>query len=150
MPQNATPFKKSPGSDDLQPDQLKAIAALASGASVIDAAAQAGVDRSTLYRWKEIPEFAAELNRTRAEQADAIRGELRALAGTAVKTIRTILDDPTTAPGVRLRASLAVLETLKALEPESIGPTDAATIRDHLLDQKLFKDTLAMFRDQPK
>ncbi len=82
MPQNETP------STGPSPAQMGAIEALARGATVTNAAAAAGVDRTTVHRWlRDGPEFIAELNRTRLEMADGIRGELRALAADAVRKV---------------------------------------------------------------
>src|SRR3954466_14149234 len=63
--------------DDLTPPQSRAVAALASGATISAAAVAAGVSRPTVYAWiDKVPAFVAELNRERAEQHEAIRGEL--------------------------------------------------------------------------
>src|SRR4051812_612547 len=88
---------------DLGPNQLAAIAALVGGSSVTDAAARAGVDRTTLHRWLSGDAlFVATLNRSKHEALGAVRGELRALAREAVATLRGLLSTPSQA--VRLRA----------------------------------------------
>jgi transposase-like protein len=51
---------------DLSPNQLKALAAMATGATVTAAAEHAGVDRTTLHRWiREDPGFQARLESPR-------------------------------------------------------------------------------------
>jgi hypothetical protein len=111
---------------DLAPAQGRAVAALASGATLAAAAVAAGVSRPTVYAWIDtVPAFTAELNRARAEQHESIRGELRDLATAAVRTLRELVESPATPPAVRLRAALAVLESVRA---EAIGPTDPADI----------------------
>ena len=70
-------------------------------------------------------EFVAELNRARAEQRESIRAEMRGLATAAVQTVRELIESPETPPAVRLRAALAVLQSV---ESEPLGPTDAADI----------------------
>ena len=116
-----------PEGPGLTPAQCRAVAALASGATIA-AAETAGVSRPTVYAWiDKVPAFVAELNRERAEQHEAIRGELRGLATAAVRTLRELVESPATPPAVRLRAALAVLESLKA---EAIGPTDPADVEN--------------------
>ena len=96
------------------------------GATVAAAALAAGVSRPTVYAWFDaVPAFSAELNRARAEQHEAIRGELRGLATAAVRTLRELVESPAVPPAVRLRAALAVLEKVGA---EAVGPTDAADV----------------------
>jgi AcrR family transcriptional regulator len=115
-----------PGTHDLTTAQCRAVAALAGGATIVNAAAAAGVSRPTVYAWfQNNAEFTAELNRARAEQREAIRTELRGLATAAVGTVRELIESPETPPAVRLRASLAVLQAVGA---EPIGPTDPADI----------------------
>jgi DNA-binding transcriptional ArsR family regulator len=75
----------------LTPKQIEVIEALASGASVSEAATRTGVDRSTVYHWtKDDSEYEAELILARRECADTMRARLRELADDAVKTIREI------------------------------------------------------------
>jgi len=47
----------------LSPRQLAAARALAAGKRVCDVAAQLPVNRTTLLRWRKIPEFDEELRR---------------------------------------------------------------------------------------
>jgi DNA-binding MarR family transcriptional regulator len=76
----------------LTPKQIEVIEALASGASVSEAAKSAGVDRSTVYHWtKDDSEFEGQLTVARRECAETMRARLRELADDAVKTIREIL-----------------------------------------------------------
>jgi hypothetical protein len=127
MQQNATEAEAS----SLTPNQLKAIEALMRGASISGAAAAAGVDRTTVHRWlRDDVEFLAAYNAARRDLADGIQGELRGLAGDAVRTIRKVMRSPKSPAAVRLKAALTVLETMGGMVTESIGPTDADAIRD--------------------
>jgi hypothetical protein len=47
-----------------------------------------------------------------------------------MSTIREMLTGPDVPPGVRLRAAIAVLQSMGTLEPEEIGETDPAAIRE--------------------
>ena len=79
--------------DALTPSQLKAIEALLSGSSLVDAAASAGVDRSTLSRWlKTGLEFQAELNRGRADIQRTYRTRLEAMVSKAMDTVAKAIE----------------------------------------------------------
>src|SRR5262249_13585005 len=114
-----------PEAPALTPAQCRAVAALAGGSTVTAAAAAAGVSRPTVYAWlDQSGAFVAALNRARAEQLEAIRGELRGLATAAVRTLRTLVESAEAPAAVRLKAALAVLAAVGADRPEPIGPTD--------------------------
>jgi hypothetical protein len=113
----------------LAPQQAAVIVALIRGATVTDATKQANVDRTTFYFWlRSDPSFQAELNRAKQEQIDAMRSQLHGLAETAVSTVREMLTACDIPAGVRLRAALAVLQSIGTLKPEEIGNTDPAAI----------------------
>lgn len=116
MQQNATLSRK------LTPLQEQVIETLADGANVTEAAQQANVDRTTVYRWKENPVFAAELNREKLERREKIRSAYCALLDDALRTARKVMMSSYTPPGVRLKAAMAVLDAAGALETETIGP----------------------------
>ena len=116
---------------ELAPQQAAVITALVRGATVTDATRQAGVDRTTFYLWlRSDATFQAELNRAKQEQMDAMRAQLRGLAETAVSTVREMLTGADVPAGVRLKAALAVLQGMGTLEPEDIGETDPAVIKE--------------------
>ena len=114
---------------DLKPSQHKAIAALAAGATVAAAAAASGVDRATLWRWRnEGVDFICALNRALRDQADAIAAARRELALEAVVAIRSLLgaDNP---PAIRLRAATAALQGVGGLDAPQVGETDPDALR---------------------
>jgi len=112
----------------LTPKQVQVIGSLASGATVTDAAKEADIDRTTVYLWMKTDDlFAAELNRSRQEYADAVNGQLRGLAAEAVKTVREMLTGADVFPAVRLKAALSVLQAAGALAVGT-GPTDPTLI----------------------
>ena len=125
------PQKSTESTPEIEPEQAEVITALVRGATITDATRRANVDRSTFYLWlKSDAAFEAELNRARREQRDALRAQLRELAGVAMSTVREMLTGPDVPPGVRLRAAIAVLQSVGTLEPEEIGETDPAAIRE--------------------
>ena len=106
---------------EISPDQLRAIAALTSGQSVVDVAASVGVGRATLYRWLDDPEFIADLNKAKLDLANRLSNELMGLAVEALSTIRELLR-PGVPPAIRLRAATVIVEAA-AVRPQPIGPT---------------------------
>ena len=101
----------------LSAKQVQVIEALASGASVADAARKVAVDRSTIYLWmKKDGHFGEELNLARRECADTMRARLRELGEDAVKTIRELMTGTDVSAAVRLRAALSVLQSAGAMD----------------------------------
>jgi hypothetical protein len=116
---------------ELATRKAEVITALVRGATVTDATKQANVDPTTFYLWrKSDATFQAELNRAKQEQMDGIRAQLREMADTAVSTIREMMIGDYVPPSVRLKASLAVLQSIGTLTPEQIGATDPDVIRE--------------------
>lgn len=104
--------------------QVLALDALLAGATVADAAAAAGVDRSTLWRWRtEVAAFEAALNAGRAQLREAYQGRLYALADRAVATVEAAVQ------GGDVKAALAVLKGLELLARVPIGATDPEVVQ---------------------
>jgi AcrR family transcriptional regulator len=107
------------------PAQEAALTALLTGKSVTDAAAAAGVGRTTVYRWlAHDPAFQASLNQRRQEMQDALQARLMLLAVKAVDAVERALDAGNSKAALALLAGLGLL-------PGSlprIGETDAAEI----------------------
>jgi transposase-like protein len=95
----------------LSPQQLAVICALSNGASVTDAAAEAGVHRNTIANWRRnLLSFQNSLANAQYDRALFFREKMEELAGRAVETIQQILTDPKAPASVRLRAALAVMQ----------------------------------------
>ena len=121
-------------SEGLSPKQTEGMQALLLGATVTHAAARAGVDRSTLYRWlNDDPKFHGELTRIKRERFESARAQIRNLSEDAVKTIRALITGAKVPAAVRLKAALAVLEAVGALE------VDAA---EELREEEVVKRTI--------
>ena len=71
-----------------------------------EAARDAGISKSTLYRWRQNEHFRVELNRLTAETADLTRQELESLTHQSSQVLSDLMQDPD--PMVRLRAARAV------------------------------------------
>ena len=97
----------------LSQPQLRALNALVTGSSVTDAALAAGVHRCTVHTWCRGHElFRSALEDSNRIQAEVVIDHYRGLVDTAVATLRDILSDLDCAPGIRLKAALAVLNTV--------------------------------------
>lgn len=95
----------------LSPEQVQVVAALAQGSTVTRAAAAAGIHRTTVHHWfRTSPEFKAAVNQAKRLYAASVEDELLELSAVALKTLRTLLENPDTHPAVRLRTALAILE----------------------------------------
>lgn len=86
--------------------QILALPILATTPSRSQAARDAGISESTLYRWLQDEDFRDELRRLTAEAAERTRQELEDLTLQSVKVLRELMEDPD--PMVRLRAARAV------------------------------------------
>jgi AcrR family transcriptional regulator len=116
---------------ELTAAQIVALAAIAGGGSVSDAAAAAGMHRATIYRWLDDDAgFLAELNRLQHEARARLAAQVAELHVVALQTVRNILEGTEAPAAVRLRAALAVLGRAGVLEPEpEPGPVNADDIR---------------------
>jgi len=122
----------------LAQQQTAVITALIGGATVTDATKAASVDRTTFYFWlKTDASFQAELNRAKREQMEAMRAQVRALADSAVATLQQMLTGPDVPAGVRLKAALAVLQSVGTLEPEPIGNVDRDKIASDMFVEQI-------------
>ena len=84
------------------------IAALAAGRNYADAAELAGVDRRTVCRRMQLPEFARRVSEGRREHAVMVSGHLASSSPRAVETIVACLDDDDSR--VRLAAAKLLVE----------------------------------------
>jgi hypothetical protein len=108
MQQNATL------STELSPPQLRVLAELIGGASMVEAAEAGGVDRSTIYRWKQdVPAFAEELCRARNEIRDRLQDAYRTLGPQAIETVADLLRAGGAPAGVRLKAAFEILRRVE-------------------------------------
>lgn len=104
----------------LSPVQHVAIGALLRGATVTEAAAEAGVARQTVSGWKHNDAaFVAALNRGRREVWEESEDRIRTLRAKALHVIDETLDGPN-------RATVAV-EVMKVLARMNVAPVGATT-----------------------
>jgi hypothetical protein len=94
----------------LSPAQMRAIASLAEGFSVVAASRYADVSRATIYSWLKLPNFVAALVQARHDFANFMQEKFFRIASAAIDNIQHILTDDNTSPALRLRASLAIVD----------------------------------------
>jgi transposase-like protein len=85
--------------------------ALISSQTITEAAQAAGISESTLYRWRQEPEFQAIISRVKAEALDNASNRLAALSTDAVSTLQEIAGNKSMPPTQRVSAARAMLET---------------------------------------
>ena len=109
--------------------------ALACGATVENAARQAGVSESTAYRLLADPQFRQSLQKMRAEMTERSAAMLTAAGMEAVKTLLA-LQQTSIPPAVRLGAARAVLEIgIKLREDAALEQRVAALEEQMALQQ---------------
>lgn len=108
----------------LTPRQIQGLKCLTLGRSIKSAAREAGVGRSTLYRWiKDDPHFRAAYNAWLDELEVSAQGRLANLGNRAIDTLGRALDRDDA------RVAVSLLKGLNYLSPSSPGPTDPANVR---------------------
>lgn len=94
----------------MTPNQERALAALISCHTVREAAETAGLTESTLRRYRQNPEFAAEYKRRCAEMLEEATNKAKAGLPLAVERLTSILQDDFEQSREQIAASRAVLE----------------------------------------
>jgi len=92
------------------PRQLHAMELLVAGKSDAEVASELGIDRSTIWRWRQNPTFADEVVRLQHLQREAAFARMAALVTAAVDVIGAVMTDPEAPASVRLRAASEVLD----------------------------------------
>ena len=85
--------------------QKTALTSLLQGATVPQAATAAGVDRVTVWRWLQSPDFAAEYARSSDLVLTTAARRLSSVSDLAVSVLVDVATDAGMPPGVRLRAA---------------------------------------------
>ena len=125
--------KTAQNATSLTSTQEKAIQAMLSGETVTAAAKTAGVNRTTVHRWLNDPDFLAALNSYRSELRDTQHHRLARLASNAIDVVEQALED------ADLRAALALLRGIGLLSGQvpPTGPTNADQIRHDQAEEKM-------------
>lgn len=95
---------------ELQPRQIRAAEMLAMGRRVDDTADEIGVNRKTLWRWKELSEFQAAVDGFQQEAHQRAVGIAVRHIANAMTQILAIAQSEETPAAVRLMACKAVID----------------------------------------
>ncbi|HEX2924556.1 MAG TPA: phBC6A51 family helix-turn-helix protein, partial [Chloroflexota bacterium] len=93
----------------LFPTQVQAAALLAAGHSLDQVCQALSVGRSTLYRWRQTPDFAAYLHQLLRTHADESLCQSAQLLSLATAKIKAVLQDPKTPPALQMRIAFKIL-----------------------------------------
>jgi transposase-like protein len=94
--------------DKLSRTHEKAIAALLSTRTIGEAAKACGVNDATLWRWLQLPDFAAQYRLARRQVVERAISELQAATSEAVETLKRNLHCEN--PAVEIRAAQVIIE----------------------------------------
>ena len=122
-------------SEDLSRRQIEALPHLLKPGSISQQARDAGIDRSTLYRWLEDDSFRATLQRLRAETLKMAESEMLAMTYEAAGVVYDTLRDEDRR--LRFRAAQTVLQKAH----------DATYGHDLLRRFEALKDALKLRKD---
>ena len=113
--------------------QQQTLGLLATGLRIEEIAETLGVHRSTIWRWRQDPEFIARWNQILTDTREEQTRSLLELQQEAIEALRVCLRSENEM--VRLRASLSVLEKVASL---TVGFTDAEEVqRDRIQAVKI-------------
>ena len=119
--------------ESLNAQQQQTLGLLATGLRIEEIAETLKVHRSTIWRWRQDPEFIAQWNQILTDTREEQTRSLLELQQEAIEALRGCLRSENDI--VRLRASLSVLEKVESL---SVGSTDSEEVqRDQIQAVKL-------------
>ncbi len=98
------------GEDTLTVAQHRAVVALLTEPTLQDAAKAAGVDRSTIYRWLQKPDFQAAYREARRQAVHRATARLQQLTGEAAEVLREVMNDKAQQGAARVGAARLVLD----------------------------------------
>ena len=109
---NGTLFVENP--ENLSLRQLDALPHLIGSGSQTQKAKDAGIGKTTLYRWLQNPDFRAALERLRRETLNAAEARIQAMTYDAANVVHEIMHHG--GERVRLQAALAALKFAQEIE----------------------------------
>lgn len=119
--------------ENFNAQQQQTLGLLATGLRIEEIAETIGVHRSTIWRWRQDPEFIAQWNQILIDTREEQTRSLLDLQQEAIDTLRGCLRSENDM--VRLRASLSVLEKVASL---NVGATEAEEVeRDQIQKIKI-------------
>jgi hypothetical protein len=108
--------------DSLTPKQQRAIFALLSEPTLEDAARQAGIQRSTLWRWLQDSAFRSFYMQARRLAVQRAIARTQAVTCEAVETLREVMNNPASRGSERVAAAKAIIDyAFKGIELEDLA-----------------------------
>src|SRR6476620_4765682 len=118
----------------LSAQQEQVLALLAAGSTTVAAAEAAGVHRNTVAYWRRTSRpFRDGLTQAQHDKAQLWRERAGELAASALDALKTILTDPKTPAGVRLKAALAILDQASTPPPDADPYVPSTALLERLL-----------------
>ena len=99
--------------EKLTTNQLQAIQLLLIGTPLNKISKACKIDPSTLWDWRQMPEFKAELERKKHEFYEETTGVIRGMIGTATEQLSKLLADQNTPVATKLRAVEFIVSLIK-------------------------------------
>ena len=116
------------GFSGLTTRQRAALPIVAQAPSLVHAARESGVSKSTLHRWMDEPDFSRELDRFNEQSADIARQQIKSQTRHALSVFADIMDGPD--PALRLPAARYMVNfALRVQESETLA-SDLQDIKD--------------------
>ena len=107
--------------EPLTPPQQQALSLLAAGQGIEEISRSLKINRSTLWRWRQEPQFIAEWNQLLHEMKEGQERALLELQQKAMSALEDCLGS--TNEMVKLRASLTILDKIEGLKVGATEPT---------------------------
>ena len=130
----------------MQPKQQRALELILAGHSVTDIAAQVGVRRETVWRWRNDPSFASEVSIRQAQRRQSIHDELDAGVIESVRMLRGPMADTDAPPGARVRAATALMDRAGLTPAYAVEVRHKAEHAQQQATEQAFKDPQDMAR----
>jgi hypothetical protein len=109
--QTPAAIEPNPDLDPLKPSpqQVHAAHLLASGSAIEEVCTKLNVGRTTLYRWRQLPSFAAYLNQLTRQYADQALTQSTCLLASAMHLLQQKLADPQTPIEMQLKIAFRII-----------------------------------------
>ena len=131
----------------MQPKQQRALELILAGHSVTDIAAQVGVRRETVWRWRNDPSFASEVSVRQAQRRQSIHDELDAGVIESVRMLRGLVADTDAPPGARVRAATVLMDRAGLTPAYAVEVRHKAEHAQQQANQQVHKDPQELARD---
>ena len=132
---------------NLTAQQLQVVDALSNGATLTDAAAQAGIHRNTIANWRRNSDgFPEALTHAHHDRALLYRDRAVELADLAFEALRKVLTNPESSPGALLRAATFIID--KVATPPKFEKEKPASMAD-LFAAMAETDRMHFSQEQP-